>query len=260
LNHATLPPMPAIKGDLSDSRHLVWAFTLSILMHLFALQLIPLLERYKPKPINTIMAEFKTLPPSIQQALESPQPTPPLPEVVQPAKPVIKQPLPVQSKPEPLPILQSESEAQPDDYVAPKASSETKTDPVPSAPQQMETSAPATPVGSQAEAVENSPATDAWDDSEYDEYGRNLQRLCERNKHYPAIAVRRNWQGSGLVLVKFLAGGKLISVTIERSTGQQSLDNQALEMVRKSLSDLPLPNQMKGRAFKISVPVDFRLE
>ena len=62
------------------------------------------------------------------------------------------------------------------------------------------------------------------------------------------------------MVVKFSAGGKLLSIAIEQSTRQKALDDQALEMVRQSLADLPLPSQMNGHEFKISVPVDFKLE
>lgn len=237
---------------------------------------MPLLQQYHPKPINTIMAELRAQPPSTQPAVETPQPTPP----ETPPQPEVKQPQPIKTKPDPQPILQSKSETQPDDYVVPETKPNTKPEPIPS--QNLSTPQPtteptaatvtATPISNASPTTTTNTAThskpetatptsaDDWDDSAYDAYGRNLQRLCERNKHYPAIAIRRSWQGSGSVVVKFSAGGKLLSIAIEQSTGQKALDDQALEMVRKSLADLPLPSQMKGREFKISVPVDFKLE
>ena len=99
-----------------------------------------------------------------------------------------------------------------------------------------------------------------WDESLYDSYGKSLQKQCERNKQYPAIAVRRSLEGSGVVVVKFGTGGQLQSVAIEQSSGHKALDDQAIVMVKKSLSDLPLPAKLKGRDFKISVPFEFRLE
>ena len=62
------------------------------------------------------------------------------------------------------------------------------------------------------------------------------------------------------VLVNFSSEGKAISVVIEKSAGQKVLDEQALEMVKKSLNDLPVPNKFKGREFRIIVPVEFKLE
>jgi protein TonB len=265
-----------MNGTLFDSRHMVWAITLSILLHLLVRQLMPLLEQYHPKPINTIMAELRTQAPSTQPSIETLHPTPP--ETL-PPQPEIKQPRPIKTKPDTQPIIQSKSEAQPDDYVMPETEFNIKPEPTPtqniSTPQPTTEPTPATPVTANSISnnstntstptnnepeVANTSTADTWDDSAYDAYGRNLQRLCERNKHYPAIAIRRSWQGSGSVIVKFSAGGKLLSIAIKQSTGQKALDDQALEMVRKSLADLPLPSQMKGRAFKISVPVDFKLE
>ncbi|MDZ4210645.1 MAG: TonB family protein [Methylotenera sp.] len=277
MNQATLYNSAEINGTLFDSRHLVWAITLSVLLHLLLLQLMPLLEQYHPKPINTIMAELRSQPPSTQPAIATPQPTPaetPAPQ------PEVKQPQPIKTKPDPQPILQSKSEAQPDDYVVPETKLNPKLEPTPtqnlSTPQPTTeptatTAVTANPISNTSTTTHTNTSTnskpdatptsaDDWDDSAYDAYGRNLQRLCERNKKYPAIAIRRGWQGSGSVVVRFSAEGKLLSMTIEQSTGQKALDDQALEMVRKSLADLPLPSQMKGREFKISVPVDFKLE
>ena len=270
MNQATLYNSAEINGTLFDSRHLLWAITLSVLLHLLLLQLMPLLEQYHPKPIITIMAELRSQPPSTQPAIATPQPTPPETPAPQPE---VKQPQPIKTKPDPQPILQSKSETQPDDYVVAETKPNTKPEPTPiqnlSTPQPTTEPTPANvtanPTSNTSPTTNSKPETatptaDDWDDSAYDAYGRNLQRLCERNKHYPAIAIRRSWQGSGSVVVKFSAGGKLLSIAIEQSTGQKALDDQALEMVRKSLADLPLPSQMKGREFKISVPVDFKLE
>ena len=84
--------------------------------------------------------------------------------------------------------------------------------------------------------------------------------MCERNKQYPAIAIRRGYQGSGKVLVRFSAEGKVTSISMEKSTGQKSLDDQAIEMVKKSLNELPAPVKFKGREFRVSIPVEFKLE
>lgn len=254
--------LPIEQSDDTYSRELIWAFLFSILVHILVMQMVPWLEKYKPKPALTIEASLVTLP-QPQEAPQSPEPTPPQPEVVKPEpKPVVNKPTPIKTSPDkPVPVLSTEQVTETNAYEVPQAA---ETAPVNTSTntEKQESSQTSTTSATinKAETTTNASVADAWDDSLYDAYGRNLQKQCERNKQYPAIAVRRSLEGSGVVLVKFNTGGKLQSITIEQSSGQKSLDDQAITMVRKSLSDLPLPSELKGRDFKISVPFEFKLE
>jgi protein TonB len=224
---------------------------------------LPWLEVVKtPLPLN-IIAELKTL-----------APPPPLPVVAKPIEPPTKPELvkPIQQpKPTPkpqtvaTPVLAAQHTEQVSNYTVPDipkpAIMPTQPNPV-AAPEAhtKETSAPATS-SAPSSAVSSPTSTSTWEDSDvWGEFGNNLQKLCERNKQYPAIAIRRGYQGSGKVLVRFSAEGKTTSVTMAISTGQKSLDDQAIVMVKKSLNELPVPEKFKGREFKLTIPVDFKLE
>ncbi len=240
-----------------DSRLMYGALAVSIIIHLVILYALPRLETVKEKYPITIIAQLI-------------QPPPPPPVELQP----ITQPeVTKQAEPTPKP------EVAPQPVLAAKQVEETVTDyRVPETPQPVivpsEPSAPAAPAveesasptpastsASTSSSSSNTPSDNTWDDSDvWDEFGRNLQALCERYKQYPEIARRRGWQGAGIVIVRFSAEGKTTSIAIEKSTGQKPLDDQALEMVRKSLNNLPLPPKFKGREFKLSIPVDFKLE
>lgn len=98
------------------------------------------------------------------------------------------------------------------------------------------------------------------DDGLWNEYGRKLLSVCERFKRYPPVAIRRGWQGTAEVLIHFSSDGRTISVTIDKSSGQSVLDEQAIEMVRKGLDELPLPSNYQGRDVKLIIPIDFKLE
>ncbi|MDI1298725.1 energy transducer TonB [Methylotenera sp.] len=245
------------------SNHLLFGLALifSLLMHFAIMRALPWLEAVKTKPPITILAELQ----------EAPPPPPPSqvakPEVVKPE--VVKD---IQPKPTPktqavaVPVLAAErTEQVANQYTVPDIPkpATVPTQPSPVAAPETQTKETAAPAASSvpSNAVSSSASTSTWVDSDvWDDFGSNLQRLCERYKQYPAIAIRRGYQGSGKVLVRFSAEGKTTSVTIEKSTGQKSLDDQALEMVRKSLNELPVPAKFKGREFKLTIPVDFKLE
>lgn len=237
------------------------ALTISLIMHIGVMRVLPWLETVKYKPPLTIIAELKTLLPPPPQSVQS-QPTEPLikPEVVKvEPKPTLK--------PQAMatPVLATErADKSPDNYAVPETAKAVTTPTESAAPAMVEAiAAPqqqAAAASSKHEAMASA-STSTWDDSElWDEYGRNLQKMVERNKQYPAIAVRRNWQGLVKVIVRFSVDGKPLSVLIEKTSGQKVLDEQALEMVKKSLNDLPTPNKFKGREFKLTIPVDFKLE
>lgn len=97
------------------------------------------------------------------------------------------------------------------------------------------------------------------DDGLWNEYGRKLLSVCRGFKRYPPVAVRRGWQGTTEVLIHFSSDGKTISVTIDKSSGHNVLDEQAIEMVRKGVDELPLPSNYQGRDVKLIIPIDFKL-
>lgn len=248
---------PWSQANDSDTAYFLLAIGLSIAMHFMVIRLIPFIEKYEPKPPVDIVAELLTL---------APPPPPPMPIESKPVeetpvkpieKQVQKEPKPVTTKPDP--ILTSKSVEAPSDYVVPDTPRSEQIN--------KEPSAPIAPSNTEAVAASSSKNTSTttitsdWSDTDlWDEYGNNLQRLCERNKKYPEIARRRNLQGLAKVVVHFSAEGKPLNVAIESSSGQASLDDQAIEMVKKSIKELPLPNKFRGRDFKITIPIDFKLE
>jgi protein TonB len=247
----------------NDTPYFLIAIGLSMTFHFLVMHLIPMLDQYQSKPPLNIVAEILTL---------APPPPPPMPAENKPIeempikpieKPIQKEPKPVAKLPDP--ILTSKSPAQASDYVVPDAPRAEQADkqpsaPVTPAPSATETTETAANVASAKNTSTTNNSAEFSDSDIWDEYGNNLQKLCERNKQYPAIAIRRGYEGSGKVLVKFSADGKASSIAIEKSTGQKSLDDQAIEMVRKSLSELPLPAKFIGKSFKISIPIEFKLE
>jgi periplasmic protein TonB len=244
-----------------DEQHGTWlilsALILSLVMHFAIMRALPWLEAVRAKPPIAIMAELMQPPPP--PPAEAPAEPKPDESITKPEVVKVEQ---LKPKPQAAPVLTSRHADSIDNrYVVPETPQPAiipSESAAPVAEASTETVA-ATPSASSNAA--SSPSTSNWDDSDvWDEFGSNLQKLCERYKRYPEIARRRGWQGSGAVVVRFSKEGKTLSITIEQSTGQNSLDDQALEMVRKSLADLPLPTKFRGREFKLTIPVDFKLE
>lgn len=278
--------VPTMSKALFGSRYWVITIIISIAMHLLIMHGLPWLQPINSEPagMQSITASFKVL--------QNPAPAEPLPEILpEPATPIVPLPEPIKPiappvKPKPItktePVLQAKEMAQAEDYAIAEQTAETtelelttqsteaetQSTPSPSANQQTSTapstqaqSAPSTSTSNTSPI--NTPSPSAQSNQEnglLDAYGRDLQRLCERHKQYPSIAIRRHLEGSGSVLVTFNQDGKVISIKIEQSTGESSLDDQAIKMVEKSLNALPLPTKLNGKVMTLSVPVSFRLE
>ena len=85
-----------------------------------------------------------------------------------------------------------------------------------------------------------------------------LYNLVGKNKNYPQIAVRRNWEGEVKIYAKFMLG-KLVEATIVTSSGHVVLDEEALAMVRKAATQIPVKGELARKSFTVTIPVAFKL-
>ena len=76
---------------------------------------------------------------------------------------------------------------------------------------------------------------------------------------YPAVAIRRGYEGSVLLNVHVLPNGKPEEVTIFKSSGLKVLDNAALKAVKK-WRFVPAQRGFKAVSSWVKVPIEFRLE
>ncbi len=97
-------------------------------------------------------------------------------------------------------------------------------------------------------------------DAARNQYGTELANALARYKQYPKIAQMRGYQGDVLVDVQMDSNGNVTSSKIHQSSGYESLDNQALEMVKKASPLPPPPYVLRGRSFNVLVPVSFHLQ
>lgn len=75
---------------------------------------------------------------------------------------------------------------------------------------------------------------------------------------YPAIAKRRNWQGTTILLVNVSKQGEVKQVNIHKSSGYEMLDKSALSSVKRWHF---LPGTENGSAvpMEVLVPVHYKL-
>lgn len=76
---------------------------------------------------------------------------------------------------------------------------------------------------------------------------------------YPAQARERGWEGRVEVRLVIGTSGTIKSAVIKSSSRYQILDDQALDMVRKSQRRLEIPPALRGREFSVDIPVTFEL-
>ncbi len=186
------------------------------------------------------------------EPMETPAPTPetlPAPQV-KTRDPIVKPDIRPVLPPVPSPIAEPaatsapETEAKPQPPTSVTSESKEEAKPTVAAPVQAK---PVGPVSQEASDDRN-------------QYGDMLTRHIDKYKQYPRIAQMRNWEGNVLLELQLDANGNLTSSRIHTSSGKESLDNQALEMVKKA-SPFPVPPaSLRGRSFTIMVPVKFRLD
>lgn len=116
---------------------------------------------------------------------------------------------------------------------------------------------PGTPSGHQANVLEE---TEALSADGLRQYRLVLAREARRFKRYPAYARERGWEGDVIIMLTGTSVLEVPSVSLDKSSGHAALDEQALEIMRRAVSQAALPESLRGRRFRIAVPIQFRLD
>ena len=93
-----------------------------------------------------------------------------------------------------------------------------------------------------------------------DQYRLALIAATRRYKRYPAIAMEKGWQGRVEVRMVIGANGMLADASVRSGSGHEILDRQAVEMLKKGKTTIPIPAKLRGREFHVDVPVIFNLD
>ena len=229
------------------------------------------------KPIKIALNSFTPVPqtsaPQISEQVMIPEPTPPAPPPPpEPPKPEPKpepkvepKPLP---KPEPKKIEKPKPEPKkvekkplPKPEPRPEPKIEPKVEPKPAITAPAPTATPATAVNSNLPAnnksIASAPAQKVAQElnlanAQSDEDFSKVIAAVKKYKSYPNNARRMKHQG--VVEVRFLlkTDGSIDELKVTKSSGFESLDNGALENVKKASSEFPKPKEARYLRFPIA--------
>ncbi len=87
-----------------------------------------------------------------------------------------------------------------------------------------------------------------------------LAIAARRFKRYPPLAREGGWQGRVEVAVSVSAWQRVPQLALIRSSGHAVLDEQALAMIEQAAASTLLPESLKGRDFRVLLPVEFSLD
>ncbi len=74
----------------------------------------------------------------------------------------------------------------------------------------------------------------SYDTPDRNQYGALLASEITKHKQYPILAKKNRQQGNVILQLQIISLGKLIAAQVYQSSGYESLDNQAIEMVKKA--------------------------
>ena len=190
-------------------------------------------EPPKPEPKPEPKIEPKPLPKPEPKKIEKPKPEP---------KKVEKKPLP---KPEPRPEPKIEPKMEPKPAITAPASTATPAPAVNSNLPANNKSIAAAPAQKVAQELNLSNA-------QSDEDFSKVIAAVKKHKSYPNNARRMKHQG--VVEVRFLlkTDGSIDELKVTKSSGFESLDNGALENVKKASSEFPKPKEARYLRFPIA--------
>jgi periplasmic protein TonB len=118
-------------------------------------------------------------------------------------------------------------------------------------------------VGASAAPTASHPPVQARDGVSADDvrqYRFSLSAAAGRFKRYPAVARERGWEGVVEVAIDWNTLLPVPQVVLVRSSGRTILDEQALEMMTQAARATTLPEGLRGRDFRILLPVKYSLE
>ena len=228
------------------------------------------------KPIKIALNSFTPVPqtsaPQISEQVMIPEPTPPAPPPPEPPKPEPKpepkvepKPLP---KPEPKKIEKPKPEPKkmekkplPKPEPRPEPKIEPKVEPKPAITPPAPVATPAPAVNSNLPAnnksIASAPAQKVAQElnlsnAQSDEDFSKVIAAVKKYKSYPNNARRMKHQG--VVEVRFLlkTDGSIDELKVTKSSGFESLDNGALENVKKASSEFPKPKEARYLRFPIA--------
>lgn len=89
------------------------------------------------------------------------------------------------------------------------------------------------------------------------EYRLALATQARRYKRYPRRAMEAGLGGTAEIRIAVAADGRATEVLLARSSGDDTLDAAALEMMRKAAPRTTVPESLRERSFAVNLPIVF---
>ena len=85
--------------------------------------------------------------------------------------------------------------------------------------------------------------------------------LLHAQDTYPRRAKRRHWEGIVTLSFTLLPSGKILGLTVQKSSGRQILDDAATSIFQRKMHNQfqPFPPEITRKAWKITIPVSYHL-
>ena len=201
-------------------------------------------------PLENLKIEVKLLPepkPEPPPVIEKPKPIEP------PPPPVIEKPKPIEPPPVIEPIPEIIKEPMPQDVIPKEDAVPIYENPIQEPVQEV------TPRVDQEKIEREKKQLQQRKMDAVELFTNNLAFHISKFKKYPRIAMRRNWQGMVLVRMVMLDNGNIQSLSIEKSSGYEVLDNEAMKMIERAKPLPKPPDILAGDEVNIYVPVSFAL-
>lgn len=91
-------------------------------------------------------------------------------------------------------------------------------------------------------------------------YRRRMEALIAARKQYPVLAEKAEVEGSVTVVFTVLANGAITNANVLKSSGNQWLDNGAVQAVKAASGALPFPSDLRKTQLGLTIVVHYRLE
>ena len=229
---------------------LIWAIVCSFLLHILLVAIIPNFKFDALKKIPDVL-KVEIVQPKKPEPVKLIEPAPelPKPEPIKP-KPELAKPLPkIIPKIEPIPAKENKPEV-------------TQTEPPPKptviavAPKPDTTPVIVVPA---PEPPKEKPLNDEAYNSAKSSYKSSVQKEIQRNLRYPKMAEKRRITGVAKVEIHLDREGNVTSVTVISSSGNDSLDAEAIAVIKRSDLKQYMNDTLADRINPLIMPISFTL-
>ena len=248
----------SIKNSTATSKFgestLIWAIVCSFLLHILLVAVIPNFKFDALKKVPDVL-KVEIVQPKKPEPVKLIEPVPELPKPAEPAEPA--EPIKDMAKPSPKTI--PKTELIPAKENKPEV---TQTEPPPKptviavTPKADTTPAIVVPA---PEPPKEKPLNDEAYNSAKSSYKSSVQKEIQRNLRYPKMAEKRRITGVAKVEIRLDREGNVTSVTFISSSGNDSLDAEAIAVIKRSDLKQYMNDTLADRINPLIIPISFTL-